>query len=131
MADAERLKRLRDVCARESLADGGRAVTFEIQRAGRAVAAFAYAFKGEVHAAVNVCPHRGTPLDWQPGEVFDESGIYLICATHGALFEPDSGLCIAGPCGGASLQKLPVRVIEGRVELTIDHRAIPGELDPK
>jgi len=69
---------------------------------------------------VNICPHRGTSLDWQPGEVFDETGLYLICATHGALFEPDSGLCVAGPCQGAHLQKIPVKIEGGQVVLAHD-----------
>jgi nitrite reductase/ring-hydroxylating ferredoxin subunit len=129
MADSERLRCLRFVCDRERLQEGGRAVNFEVQWRGRREAAIAYAYDGDVHAAINVCPHRGTTLDWQPGEVFDESGLYLICATHGAMFEPDTGLCIAGPCTGATLQKLPVRIVEGRVELTVDHRALPGETD--
>jgi len=40
-------------------------------------------------------------LDWQPGEFFDIAGVYLVCSTHGAIFEPNSGLCVAGPCRGA------------------------------
>jgi nitrite reductase/ring-hydroxylating ferredoxin subunit len=127
VADPERLAALRFVCARDQLADGGRALTFAVVRAGRTLPAIAYAFDGEVQAAINVCPHRGTTLDWQPGEVFDESGLYLICATHGAMFDPVSGSCIAGPCVGAQLQKLPVQVVDGRVELVFDCRATPSE----
>jgi nitrite reductase/ring-hydroxylating ferredoxin subunit len=56
----------------------------------------------------NVCPHRSTELDWNPGDVFDESGLYLICATHGALFEPESGLCVMGPCIKQRLKKIAV-----------------------
>ena len=93
---------------------------FGISRHGRDLPAFAIAYDGVVHAYVNVCPHRGTSLDWQPGEVFDESGLYLICATHGALFEPDSGLCVAGPCQGACLQKIAVRLEGDHVVLEHD-----------
>lgn len=109
MADEQRLVLIRRVCRRDALTDGGKASSFGVSRQGRALPAFAVAFAGAVHAYVNICPHRGTPLDWQPGEVFDESGLYLICATHGALFEPESGRCVAGPCQGAHLQKIPVR----------------------
>ena len=49
-----------------------------------------------------------TELDWQPGEFFELSGTYLVCATHGALFDPASGLCVAGPCRGASLARVAV-----------------------
>ena len=119
--DAEkRIDRIRRVCRREELPDGGTAIRFGIIRNGRDLPAFVIAYDGEIHGYVNICPHRGTSLDWQPGEVFDESGLYLICATHGALFEPDSGLCIAGPCQGASLQKIPVTLDGDQVMLAYD-----------
>jgi nitrite reductase/ring-hydroxylating ferredoxin subunit len=35
--------------------------------------------------------------------------------THGALYEPDSGLCLEGPCKGLSLYRLPVKVDEDEV----------------
>lgn len=120
MAEEPRIVMIRRVCRRDQLANGGRAVTFSVSRPGRALPAFAVAYDETVHAYVNVCPHRGTPLDWQPGEVFDESGLYLICATHGALFEPDSGRCIAGPCQGAHLQRIPVGVVGEHVVLQHD-----------
>lgn len=119
--DAEkRIDRIRRVCPREELLEGGTAARFDIRRNGRDLPAFVIAYDGEVHAYVNVCPHRGTSLDWLPGEVFDESGLYLICATHGALFEPHSGLCIAGPCQGAGLQKISVKIEVDHVVLEHD-----------
>ncbi|MEO8102311.1 MAG: Rieske 2Fe-2S domain-containing protein [Betaproteobacteria bacterium] len=116
----KRIDRIRRVCRRGQLPEGGIAVRFAITRQGRELPAFAIAYAGEVYAYVNICPHRGTTLDWQPGEVFDESGLYLICATHGALFEPGTGICVAGPCQGACLQKIPVRLEAGNVVLERD-----------
>jgi nitrite reductase/ring-hydroxylating ferredoxin subunit len=54
-------------------------------------------------------------LDWVPGKFFDDGGLYLICATHGAMYEPDSGQCVGGPCRGARLEPLAVREHEGGV----------------
>jgi nitrite reductase/ring-hydroxylating ferredoxin subunit len=106
------------ICAREDLVDGGRAKRFAIEYDGRSFSAFVIAFEGGVHAWVNNCPHRGTELDWQPGEVFDDSGLYLVCATHGALFEADSGLCVSGPCVGAGLKRVAVSATDdGQVVL--------------
>lgn len=96
------------ICAATDLAEAGPGVRFEVPGALGPELAFAVRFAGRVHAYVNRCPHQGTELDWQPGEFFDLSGTYLVCATHGALFDPASGLCVAGPCRGASLARVPV-----------------------
>lgn len=55
----------------------------------------------------NRCPHRGTELDWLPGRFVDPESGLLRCATHGALFLPETGECIAGPCLGECLQPAP------------------------
>jgi nitrite reductase/ring-hydroxylating ferredoxin subunit len=34
----------------------------------------------------------------------------LVCAAHGASFEMEQGLCVAGPCKGASLVAVAVTV---------------------
>jgi nitrite reductase/ring-hydroxylating ferredoxin subunit len=114
------------VCTRDQLQEGGLSVRFAVQRAGQAVPCFAVAYGGDVHAYVNSCPHRGTELDWQPGEVFDQDGLYLVCATHGALFEADSGLCAAGPCKGAALARVAIEIRDGMVMVTDDVLAAHG-----
>ena len=110
------------ICQRNELGDGGKAVRFELQRpdsqgSAQKINGFAIAFDSQVYAYQNNCPHRGTELDWQPGEVFDETGLYLICATHGAVFKPETGLCIGGPCRGAHLTQISVAVDHGQVIL--------------
>ena len=64
---------------------------------------------GAYHAYVNSCPHVGTPLDLWENEFLTEDARLLVCATHGAIFEPDTGRCIAGPCSGDALTVLPLR----------------------
>ncbi len=115
MAETERV-----ICRVDELVDGGLAAKFTIALAdpARELPCFAITYAGAVYAYVNSCPHRGTELDWQAGEVFEETGLYLICATHGALFEPDSGLCVSGPCHGAHLQPLEIQVSGNDVVLT-------------
>jgi nitrite reductase/ring-hydroxylating ferredoxin subunit len=108
------------ICARDELIDGGKAVRFTVPFPGRTLPCFAVAFGSEVFAYVNICPHKGTELDWQPGEVFDDSGLYLLCATHAAMFEADSGRCVGGPCTGARLTKVAVEVKDGQVLLALD-----------
>lgn len=59
------------------------------------------------HVYWNICPHLGTPLEWQEDQFLDSNGTLIRCATHGALFEIDSGKCLVGPCKGKSLRKIP------------------------
>lgn len=77
-----------------------------------------------VRAYLNRCPHLGVPLNWQDDDFMDVDAVFLRCATHGALFEPDSGLCISGPCRGEWLWSLDCRVVGDEVQLD------SGELPP-
>jgi nitrite reductase/ring-hydroxylating ferredoxin subunit len=120
----------RVICASAELADGGRGVRFAL--ASGEEKGFAVRYRGAVCAYVNTCPHLGTDLDWQPGEFFEMTGLYLVCSTHGALFEPGSGFCFAGPCRGASLERLAVHEREGQVLLQESRPAPPNpEIPPK
>ncbi len=86
---------------------------FDLQWGTKSLPAFAVRKNGKAYAYLNSCPHQGTELDWQEGEFFDESTLYLICATHGAMFYPNSGFCCGGPCKGRSLVKVPVEERDG------------------
>jgi nitrite reductase/ring-hydroxylating ferredoxin subunit len=68
-------------------------------------------------AYLNRCAHKLVELDWQEGEFFDAEHRYLVCATHGAMYDPASGVCVDGPCRGAVLTAVPVRVADGAVWL--------------
>ncbi|MBI4593533.1 MAG: Rieske (2Fe-2S) protein, partial [Candidatus Rokubacteria bacterium] len=87
----------------------GRTATFTLRCGGRPVEGFVVNHDGGYHAYVNRCPHVGTPLDLWPNEFFTEDGRSLVCATHGAIYEPPSGRCTDGPCVGDALTRLPVR----------------------
>jgi len=65
---------------------------------------------GQVRAWLNICPHAGRRLDWAPGRFLLSKGQF-VCAAHGATFEPDAGLCVAGPCRGQSLRAVAVQVV--------------------
>ena len=105
MAHAQRLK----LCASELLLDGGTGFRFEVQSNGRQCPAFAVRHEGKAYAYLNRCAHIGVELDWQRGQFFDQESKRLICATHGALYEPHSGKCVEGPCRGQSLTPVPVQ----------------------
>jgi nitrite reductase/ring-hydroxylating ferredoxin subunit len=71
----------------------------------------------EVRAWLNVCPHAGRRLDWAPGRFLMSKEGLLVCAAHGASFETLRGECVAGPCRGASLRAVAVRVDAGEIRL--------------
>lgn len=91
--DEERL-----LCDSADLVDGGTAVSFDVVCAGQACRAFAIRYEGEVHAYLNRCAHVAMELDWQPDRFFDDTGRWLLCSTHGAVYQPDTGACAGGPC---------------------------------
>ena len=70
---------------------------------------------GNFFAYVNRCRHMTTPLDFIRDEFLSEDRRHLMCYTHGALYETHTGLCIAGPCKGESLFRLPLLVDRGEV----------------
>lgn len=105
MADDERL-----VCSSTGLQEGGDGVRFTIECHGVVEPAFAVRHAGKVHAYINRCGHVQVELDWQPGRFFDDSGLYLICSTHGALYAPENGRCLGGPCNGKGLT--PITIVE-------------------
>ena len=112
MAEDERL-----ICAAAELAEGGEGVRFQVQRWGKVEPAFAVRFRGQVHVYLNQCRHVPVELDWENGRFFDVSGLYLICATHGALYAPESGRFVGGPCKGQRLTALPVIERDGSIYL--------------
>ncbi len=108
------------ICASTSLSNGGKGIRFEVTTASGLQSAFVVRHDGKVYAYLNRCEHLGIELDWQPGEFFDDSGLYLVCTTHGAAYQPDTGACIAGPCRGARLTQLAVCEQDGGVYLKRD-----------
>lgn len=116
MACRERL-----ICASSDLAEKGRGRRFEFERQGTKRPAFVVRFDGTPHAFLNQCGHVPVELDWQEGEFFDDSRLYLICATHGALYHPASGACVGGRCAGRGLIPVPVVERDGHVYVMEDH----------
>jgi nitrite reductase/ring-hydroxylating ferredoxin subunit len=71
-----------------------------------------------VFAYANVCPHKSHPLNLADDDFLVDvggQGQLLRCASHGALFVPESGLCVFGPCSGRELRRLECRVADGVV----------------
>lgn len=66
--------------------------------------------EGNWRAFENRCPHAKHPLDFPAGRFLIAHKHYLQCGSHGALFDPQSGQCVAGPCQGQALSVIHVTV---------------------
>ena len=102
------------LCNSADLKDSSEAVPFDVVFRGRTCRAFAIRFEGRSHAYVNECAHVAMEMDFQPNQFFDSSGQWLICATHGATYDPASGACAGGPCRGG-LEKIALTEHDGVV----------------
>ncbi len=78
---------------------------------------FVLRWGGAVHAYVNSCPHVGLPLNLSGDSFFDIDGKLLLCQMHGALFRPEDGVCVSGPCEGDALKRLAVELRDDAVWL--------------
>ena len=104
----------RKIGRREDFPDGS-SRKFTLRCRGESLEGFAFGFRGRLFAYVNRCRHVPLPMDWVDNRFFTEDERHLVCANHGALYEPATGECLWGPCAGARLRKIPLRVEEGAV----------------
>ena len=72
---------------------------------------------GRLHAYRDACPHYGdTPLAWRRDAYLNADASRIVCAAHGAQFDPATGVCLLGPCLGQALSRVPVMVADdGRI----------------
>ena len=103
------------LCASAELAEKGRALVFDVLHWRAPARAFALRFEGQVVAYLNRCVHVPAEMDWRPGEFLDSRRQVILCATHGAEYEPLSGRCVGGPCGRGGLTALHVQEHAGEV----------------
>lgn len=103
------------ICSAQALIDGGKGVRFPVFAGGAAGTGFAVRFDGKVYAYLNRCAHVPIELDWNEGDFFESSGLYLMCSTHGALYEPENGRCVGGPCRNGRLRPIQAFEAEGQV----------------
>lgn len=112
------------LCNSQDLVDGGPAVPFDVVFGGQTCRAFAIRWRGAVHAYLNRCAHVAMEMDWQPNRFFDDSGQWLLCSTHGAVYRPDTGACAGGPCRGG-LVRIALSEREGVVHWHTDWNLQP------
>ena len=104
---------MRALCRLDELPDGG-ARGFG-PAPGGFTGLFAVRRGDRVFAYVNACPHIGAALDWAPDQFLSADRSVILCATHGAAFVIESGVCVSGPCVGDQLESVQVRIEDGVV----------------
>ncbi len=93
---------------------------FQFKRDGVSLEGFVIRFKGECFVYENRCRHLPLPLDYGDNQFFTPDSDYLVCSSHGAMYEPSTGECVQGPCAGARLKPLPFRSADDEILVAAD-----------
>jgi nitrite reductase/ring-hydroxylating ferredoxin subunit len=119
-------QRLIPICASPALKNGGHGVRFEVVFRSERVPAFVVRHQDVAVGYLNRCAHVSMELDWQPGDFFEPDAEFLICSTHGALYDPATGSCRGGAClGHGGLRALSIVARDGSVYWMPDTQARP------
>lgn len=103
------------ICDAGQVIEGGKGVRFPVRAFGDKATGFVVRYDGKTYGYLNRCAHVPIELDWAEGEFFESSGLYLMCATHGAIYVPESGYCAGGPCKGGRLRPISVSEVDGAI----------------
>ena len=118
---------LERVVCRVSDLDAQSARGFTIGAGDWPVRGFVVRAAGEIRGYVNDCPHAHHPLNLLPHRFLTADGALIVCSSHGALFEKLTGVCVAGPCAGAFLRRIPLQIEAGLVLLAAGVEAIADD----
>ena len=102
------------ICALDELADPG-SLGFIYRCDDKLFLGFIVRAGGVVRGYEDRCPHAGMPLAMAPNRYLTREGDLILCASHGALFRLEDGLCVGGPCGGARLRPWAVEARTGEI----------------
>jgi nitrite reductase/ring-hydroxylating ferredoxin subunit len=114
------------ICAAVDVHEGGAGVRFPVTAFGEDRTGFVVRYGGTVYGYLNRCAHVPIELDWNEGEFFESSGLYLMCSTHGAVYAPESGQCVGGPCRGGRLHPIAVAEVDGQIYWQADNDVRPA-----
>lgn len=114
------------ICASAELREGGKGVRFPVTAGGEDGTGFVIRYHNTVYGYLNRCAHVPIELDWNEGDFFESSGLYLMCSTHGALYTPETGLCAGGPCRRGRLRPITVFENDNQIFWTPDDYIRPA-----
>ncbi len=107
------------LCKPDDIDDPG-SMGFDLQHGDTTVQLFVVRRDGQFFGYLNHCPHTGVNLEWLENQFLDMDKAFIQCATHNALFEIDSGRCIAGPCTDESLQAVELQATADTLYAVLD-----------
>ena len=98
-------------------------VKFRFREDGLEKEGFVIRWSGRWFAYRNECRHIPMPMDWVENRFLTRDGCHIQCATHGARYEVETGLCVDGPPAGERLRRLDVEVRGTDVIVTLPESA--------
>jgi len=110
----------RIICNSHAVVEREHGLRFALPELGERVTGFVIRYNGLIHAYVNQCAHLSVELDWNEGDFFDLTKNYVVCATHGAQYQPETGYCVMGPCKGRSLQAIQVTERNNKILINLE-----------
>lgn len=109
---------MKQLCHCKEIDDPG-SKEFSVKRGRATIDGFVVHKNGAFYAYQNSCPHTGASLNWQQDQFLDIDLRFIQCSIHHALFEIESGYCIAGPCSGSSMEELDLIIDNNILYLNI------------
>ena len=106
------------LCKTDDISDPG-SKSFEVKQGRKKIDLFIVHKDGVFNAYINSCPHTGVNLDWQEDQFLDMDNMFIQCSTHDALFEINTGDCIAGPCIGDKLDAVELIIEDGQISVQL------------
>ena len=98
------------------------AKSFSAKIKGKIFKGFIVLKEGKFYAYQNLCRHLPVTLDLDDDDFFTHDKRHLQCQMHGAMYEVETGLCIAGPCLGARLLGLQLEEEETRLVIRLPEK---------
>ncbi len=102
----------------DELADG-MSKLFHYSKNGETIEGFLIRYQGKVYAYINLCPHAYEPIVFGSQSAFNSDKRYIVCREHFAMFNPETGVCVSGPCPIADLVKIDVLEQDGTIFLVL------------
>jgi nitrite reductase/ring-hydroxylating ferredoxin subunit len=118
-----KLARVERVVASAADLTDGQTVKFRFRERGDDKEGFVIRHGGRLFAYRNECRHIPMTMDWVENRFLSRDRCYIQCATHGALYQIDTGVCVDGPPAGEKLRRFEVFERGGEIVVTLPDEA--------